>query len=90
MAFIIIDNKPKVITPAEGAYLWRILKGEINPDQLWYEYASRVKRIYLNPLSPETPKSYIEAYGASRWYASPVKKRTTEKWVPIETRKDLM
>ena len=87
MAFILIDDyKPMIVSPKVGAYLWMIKKGYVQPKQkAWRNYAERVKKVYLSQNN--APDDYIAERKAYLHDDKPVR---VEKWIPIETRKDLM
>ncbi len=90
MALILIDdNKPLVMSPRDAAYLWMIKKGYVQPkNEMWRKRAERTKKIYLNPAN--APDDYLAERRASSYDSDEPVKVYTERWIPIETRKDLM
>lgn len=89
MALIIFTDGSRRIVRAEvGAYMWRILNGEVVPNDKWRAASRTVRRVYLNRTS--APKSYVERYGYLFPDESPIKQARKEQTAWVETRKDLV
>jgi hypothetical protein len=61
MAFIRLKNgKSKVVSPDQGAAIWRILNGEERGSQEQRAFCKTIYRVYLSPHS--APPTYLEKY----------------------------
>ena len=87
MALIILnDNTKRIVSAKQGAYIWRILNNEIEPNDQWAIYCSKIKGVYLN--YDYAPERYRVTYPDRKpWQNEPFVVRRQEF---VETRRDLV
>lgn len=54
-----LDEKDEVITAEVGAMIWKVLNGELEPDEEQQAFVEKVKTVHLNFRN--APDSYIKA-----------------------------
>jgi hypothetical protein len=83
-----VDGHKRMVSAWQGAHIWKILNDDIEANDREAKYCSRIKAVYLNRVSPETPKSYLERHRHLFPDTSPVSRNVVASAFPV-TRKDL-
>jgi len=54
-----IDGTRKIVKPEVGAEIWRVMNGEIEPNEDQQQFCAEISRVFLNWR--DAPDTYIEA-----------------------------